>query len=68
MPQLIMNGKFSVYETQEGGLHVAYIPDGDQDARHLEIPALIVKMAKASAEGKLSPMAMVRQMTGAMPR
>jgi hypothetical protein len=67
MAKLLMNGKFSLYETPEGGLHVAYVPDGDQDdePKHLEIPAMVVKMAKASAEGKLSPLAMMRQMMGA---
>jgi len=56
MPDALMNGRFSLYETPEGGFHVAYIADGTEETRHLEIPAMVVKMARLGAEGKLTPM------------
>jgi hypothetical protein len=58
----LMHGRFSLYETPEGGYHIAYALDNTADTRHLEIPAMVVRMAKAGAEGKLSPMKMMREM------
>lgn len=65
MAKLLMNGKFSLYETPEGGMHIAYDPEGDTETRHLEIPAMVVKMARMSAEGKLNPLQAFKMMTGA---
>jgi hypothetical protein len=57
LPEPLLKGRFNLYETPDGGFHLAYVPDGDgEEARHLEIPAFAVKMAKASAEGRLSPL------------
>jgi hypothetical protein len=65
MPNAIMKGRFTLYETPDGGYHIAYKPDGDdRDAQHLEIPAAIVRLAKMGAEGKLSPMAMAKAFAG----
>lgn len=64
MPNPVMNGRFALYETPDGGYHIAYQPDGDTEARHLEIPAIVIKMAKASAAGKLNPMTAMREMMG----
>ncbi len=66
MAKLLMNGKFSLYETPEGGLHIAYSPEGEEEeTKHLEIPAMVVKMARMSAEGKLNPLQAFRMMAGA---
>lgn len=65
MPEPVMKGRFTLYETPAGGFHIAYLPDGADDTRHLEIPGAIVGLAKASAEGKLSPMAMAKAFMGA---
>lgn len=65
MAKLLMNGKFSLYETPEGGLHIAYSPDGEEETKHLEIPAMVVRMARMSAEGKLNPLQAFRMMAGA---
>lgn len=54
-PEPILKGRFNLYETPDGGFHIAYIADGETDTRHLEIPAMVIRMARASAEGKLNP-------------
>jgi hypothetical protein len=65
MAKHLMNGKFSLYETDEGGFHIAYNPEGGEgETQHLEIPAMVVRMARASAEGKLSPLGMMKMMMG----
>jgi hypothetical protein len=57
-----MNGRFTLYETPDGGYHIAYVADGQDDTRHLEIPAFLVRMAKAGAEGRLNPAAAFKEM------
>lgn len=61
-PEPLIKGRFSLFETPEGGYHIAYIPDGMPETMHLEIPGMIVRMAKAGAEGKLSPLRMMQGM------
>ena len=57
MPEPILKGRFNLYETPDGGFHIAYIADDDTDnTRHLEIPAMVIRMARMSAEGKLNPL------------
>lgn len=63
IPEPILKGRFNLYETPDGGYHIAYIADGDGDeTRHMEIPAMVVRMARASAEGKLNPMQALKEM------
>jgi hypothetical protein len=58
MPQTepLLKGRFSLYETADGGYHLAYLADGETEPKHLEVPAMAVRMAKLAAEGKLSPL------------
>lgn len=61
MPEPLMKGRFTLYETPDGGYHIAYIVDDeDQAARHIEIPAMVVKMARATAAGKMNPVTAMR--------
>lgn len=65
MADPIMKGRFTLYETPDGGYHIAYLPDGDnQEPRQMEVPGAIVNLAKMGAEGKLSPLAMARAFMG----
>lgn len=56
MPEAKLTGRFAIYDTPDGGFHIAYIPDGSKDTQHLEIPAMLVRMGRLAAEGKLNPM------------
>lgn len=58
----ILKGRFNLYETPDGGFHIAYLPDEDTEIRHLEIPAMVIRMARASAEGKLNPFGALKEM------
>jgi hypothetical protein len=49
----LIHGTFTVYKTDEGGLHIAYLLDGDgQETGHVPIPAGILRMATMAAGGK----------------
>jgi hypothetical protein len=61
-PEPILKGRFNLYETPDGGWHIAYIPDDTDETKHLEIPAMVIRMARASAEGKLNPMQALKEM------
>jgi hypothetical protein len=62
MPEPILKGRFNLYETPDGGFHIAYIADDTTDTRHLEIPAMVIRMARMSAEGKLNPIKALKEM------
>lgn len=66
-PEPILKGRFNLWQTPEGGFHIAYIGDGEDETRHLEIPAMIVRMARLSAEGKLNPAKALREMMTSAP-
>lgn len=44
-PTPFMRGKFAIYETPEGGLHIAYRVEGQDEDRHIALPAAAIKMA-----------------------
>lgn len=45
-PKLMLTGTFSLYETPDGGYHIAYRPQDTEDDQHLEFPGAMVKMAR----------------------
>lgn len=49
-----MRGMFSVYETAGGGYHIAYRQDGSAEETHVDIPGMVVKMARAVGAGRIS--------------
>jgi hypothetical protein len=61
-------GRFSVYDTESGGIHIAWLPD-DVDAsetQHIDLPGPIVQIIKNVGEGKIkNPMDIVKAVAGA---
>lgn len=57
LPEPLLSGSFAIFKTPQGGLVVAYRPKGDQDDKHLEIPATIISMASSMGGGSLEQMA-----------
>lgn len=45
-PKPFMTGTFSLYETPEGGYHLAYRPKDAEEDQHVEIPGMYLKLAK----------------------
>jgi len=54
-PVALLRGKFALYETPGGGLHLTLHAEGEEEPRHIEVPKAIVKML---AGGK-NPLAMI---------
>ena len=64
MPEPLMQGVFSIYETAGGGYHIAYRQDGSPEETHIDIPALVTRMARAVGAGKIS---VSREAAGHLP-
>lgn len=62
-PEPILQGKFAIFETADGGYHLTYRPDTEDEDKHVNIPGFYVKMAMKQAGGK-GGMAKVLKMFG----
>jgi hypothetical protein len=49
-------GRYNMFDTPDGGLHIAYTVDGEDVTQHIEVPGRILQMAKMLEDGKMSPM------------
>lgn len=58
MADPIMAGRFNLFETPQGGFHISYVRDGEEEMRHLEIPPIVAKVMK----GEMNPMTALRKM------
>ena len=43
-PEPLVSGKFALYQTPKQGLHLTMQVDGEAEPRHIEIPAMMVKL------------------------
>lgn len=64
MPEKLVHGIFSVYETPDHGFKIVYRRDGSEEDETMDIPGHIVKLGKMMAEGKLNPLSMLTKMRG----
>lgn len=52
IPEAMMRGIFSLYETPEGGYKLVYRVNGEEmDRPHIDLPPGMVRMAKMMGEG-----------------
>lgn len=63
-PQILHQGKYRLYELMDGTLHLVYKPVGAEKELHLEIPGHILRLAKAAADGQMSPIDMMKAAAG----
>lgn len=48
----VSKGVYSIYKTEDGGMHISYrAEDADEDG-HLPVPAMMLQMMFAATEGK----------------
>lgn len=61
-PSPFMEGRFSLFHTDEGGIHLCYRADGTDTDEHVPLPPILVQLAQNGMEtGKLpSPMDLMR--------
>ena len=64
-----MRGRYTMYDLPDGGLHIAYTVEEEpgSEPRHLEIPGMVVRMARAAAEGRLNPVKAMRDLMSNAP-
>lgn len=64
-PELLSRGQYSLYSTADGGAHLSYRPDGQDEDSHQPIPAGIWGLlGKAMRGEKVSIPMLIRSMTG----
>jgi hypothetical protein len=59
------SGTFSVYDTDGGGIHIAWLPNDspNSDTQHFDLPGPIITIIKELAAGKMpNPMELVKVM------
>ena len=51
---LLVRGVFALYHTPNGGMHLSWRGDGEdeKDTHHVEVPAFAVKMAQVQMAGE----------------
>ena len=58
-PVELFSGRYTVFQNPNGGMHLAYLIDGDHETRHFDIPPAVIHAAKMAAEGGMSPLALL---------
>lgn len=53
-PRILHEGRYRLYEKPDGGIHLVYLPDGQEVEQHMEIPGAMLRLAKMASEGNLS--------------
>ena len=59
-PEPMVKGKFAIYETPGGGVHLVFQADGVPEPQHMEFPPRLVKMFARGG----NPLAMLKGMLG----
>jgi len=61
-PKVLHEGRYRLYEKPGGDLHLVYKRDDQETEQHMEIPGKLLGLAQRAAEGKLSPMDVVKEL------
>jgi hypothetical protein len=60
VPHIVHEGRYRLYEKPDGTLRVQYRRDDKTEDDFFEVPGMMVKLAKSAAEGKISPLEMMK--------
>ena len=47
----LLRGRFALYHTPSGGMHLVWCAENEAEMHHVEVPAFAVKMAQAQLGG-----------------
>lgn len=61
-PRILHQGRYRLYEKQDGSLRIQYRRDDRDEDDFMEIPGAILRLAKLASEGKITPLAAMRAM------
>lgn len=62
VPIILHEGRYRLYQKPDGGMRVQYRRDDKEEDDFFELPGKMVRLARTAAEGKLSPVALMREM------
>lgn len=61
-PRVVHKGRYTLYETPTGGLHLVYQRDDKDTPDRFELPAAMVTLFNSAVSGNLSPTDMFREL------
>ena len=67
-PTILHQGRYRLYKLPDGGMHVVYKMDGQDEEKHMEVPGQILSMAEGLATGKMNPAHIMKSIMGMMGR
>lgn len=65
-PVIVHQGVYRLYQKPNGDMRVQYKRDDKEEEDFFEVPAALQRLAKMGAEGKLSPMDMMKEVMSLM--
>lgn len=66
-PVLLLKGKFGIFETPEGGIHLVFKLEGQDEDKHMEFTPFMLKAMQMAFPGKGNPLQMLRLGSGQNP-
>jgi hypothetical protein len=49
-------GRYNLFDTPDGGIHISYTIEGSEEVEHIEVPGKLLQMAKMMENGSMSPL------------
>jgi hypothetical protein len=59
-PTLLLKGAFGIWETPDGGIHLVFKLDGQDEDKHMEFTPFMLKAMQMAFPGKGNPLQMLR--------
>ena len=54
VPEMLHKGRYTLYKTPLGGLHLVYRPDDTDQDMHMDIPAGMLRLSQAMGQGNMT--------------
>ena len=54
VPVILHEGRYRLYRTPLGGLHIVYLPDGADNEEHIDMPAGMLRLSQAMGSGNMT--------------
>jgi hypothetical protein len=64
MPELLLKGAFGIFETPDGGIHLTFRIEGQDEDKHMEFSPMMLKAMKMAFPGKGDPLTMLKMGSG----
>ena len=59
-PPESFSGTYTLYHKPDGGIHIAYLVDGDEETKHLDLPGALMQAARMAAENGMNPLSLLK--------